>query len=60
MEMYKTSDPNRHELWREMRKYSINLAGSAPGMEEGVKQIFSRSISDIKLSYTEYYGDGDS
>ena len=25
-----------------------------------MKQIFSRSISDRKLSYTEYYGDGDS
>ena len=61
MEMYKTSDPDRYDLWRETPKCSINLAGSATAMEkEGMKQIFSRSISDRKLSYTEYYGDGDS
>ena len=61
MEMHKTSDPDRYELWRETPKCSINLVGSAPAMEkEGMKQIFSRSISDRKLSYTEYYGDGDS
>ena len=45
---------------RETPKCSINLAGSAPAMEEGMKQIFSRSISDRKPSYTEYYGNGDS
>ena len=28
--------------------------------KESMKQIFSRSISDRKLSYTEYHGDGDS
>ena len=61
MEMYKTSDPDRYELWRETHKCSINHAGSAPAMEkESVKQIFSRSISDRKLRYTEYYGDRDS
>ena len=60
MEMYKASGPGRYELWRETPKCSINLAGSATAMEEGMKQIFSRSISDRKLSYTEYYGDGDS
>ena len=61
MEMYKTSEPDRYELWRDTHKCSINHAGSAPAMEkEGVKQIFSRSISDRKLRYTEYYGDGDS
>ena len=59
MEMYKTSDTDRYELWRERQKCSINHAGSAPAMgEEGVKQIF-RSISDRKQRYTEYYGDGD-
>ena len=61
MEMYKISDPDRYELWREMHQCSINHASSAPAMEEeGVKQIFSRSISDRKLHYTEHYGDGDS
>ena len=54
MEMYKASGPDRYELWRETPKCSINLAGSAPAMEkEGMKQIFSRSISDRKLSYTD-------
>ena len=44
-----------------MHKCSINYADSAPAMEkEGVKQIFSRSISDRKLRYTGYYGGGDS
>ena len=56
MEMYKTSDPDRYELWSETHTCSINRAGSAPAMEEGVKQIFSKSISDRKLRYTEYYG----
>ena len=60
MEMYNASGPDRYELWRETPKCSINLAGSAPAMEERMKQIFSRSISDRKLSYTDYYGDEDS
>ena len=61
MEIYKTSDPVRYEIWSVAHKCSINHAGSSPAMEkEGVQQIYSRSISDRKLRYTEYYGDGDS
>ena len=58
MEMHETSDPDRYELWRGTHKCPTNHAGSGPAMEEGVKQIFSRSISNRKLRYTEYYGDG--
>ena len=60
MEIYKTSDTVRYEIWSVTHKCSINHAGASPAMEEGVHQIFNRSISDRKLRYTEYYGDGDS
>ena len=40
---------------------SMNYAGSAPMMEvEGANRIFGRSISNRKLRYLKYYGDGDS
>ena len=40
---------------------SMNYAGSAPMIEvEGAKRISGRSISNRKLRYLKYYGDGDS
>ena len=51
------------DLWYTMhqKSCSTNYAGSAPMMEvEGAKGIFGRSISNRKLRYLKYYGDGDS
>ena len=60
MEIFKYSDPARYELWKTDHKCSINHTGSAPAMEKAGEQIiFQRSITDRKLKYTEFYGDGD-
>ena len=61
MELYKDSDPERYELWNSEHKCSINHTGSAPAMEKaGAQLIFQHSITNRKLKYTEFYGDGDS
>ena len=39
---------------------NLNYRGSAPFMEViGAQRMFSRSISQNKLRYVNYYGDGD-
>ena len=61
MEPYKDSDPERYALWNSDHKCSINHTGSAPAMEKaGAQLIFQHSITDRKLKYTEFYGNGDS
>ena len=39
----------------------LNYSGSANGVEvASAKQMFQRSMSERKLRYADYYGDGDS
>lgn len=60
-EKRKTIDPVAYESWKASHCCKINHRGSAGSMEaEGAKHIFSRSIKNRNLRYTQFYGDGDS
>ena len=56
-------DTPENIAWRadHQSKCKANFRGSAPAMEpEGALRIFKRSVTNNKLRYTEYFGDGDS
>ena len=56
-------DTPENIAWRadHQSKCKANFCGSAPAMEpEGALRIFKRSVTNNKLRYTEYFGDGDS
>ena len=56
----KESSPEEYKIWKE-HKCPMNYSGSAANMEcLGTKRIFSRSVQNRKLRYTDFYGDGDS
>ena len=56
----KESNPYAFETWKSSHVYKLNYHGSAPGMELiGAQRMFSRSISQNKLIYVNYNGDGD-
>ena len=56
----KESNPNAFETWKSSHLCKLNYRGSAPGMELiGAQRMFCRSISQNKLRYINYYGDGD-
>ena len=56
---FKTSDPKRFNDLKLTHVWKINRIGTASNMEpEGAKRIWERSISENKLRYTEFYGDG--
>ena len=60
-EHLKDSNPEAYAAWRNSHICNFNYKGSAPGMEpEGAKRIFSRSIENQNLRYSEFLGDGDS
>ena len=56
----KERNPNAFETWKSSHLCKLSYRGSAPGMEViGAQKMFSRSISQNKLRYINYYGDGD-
>jgi hypothetical protein len=61
MDPKKKSEPLHFAEWRNVHKCAYDYKGSAGGMEPvGMKKIFERSITDRKLRYIKYLGDGDS
>ena len=56
------SDPARYETWKLSYNCNFNYAGSSPGTETaGATKIFSSSKEKHGLlSYTSFYGEGDS
>ena len=54
----KESNLNAFETWKSPHVCKLNYRVSAPGMEViGTQRMFSRSISQYKLRYVNYYGD---
>lgn len=50
-----------YKEWKKSHHCNLNHSGSAASMEpEGALRIFSRSIEEKGLRYTQYLGDGDS
>ena len=55
----KESNPNAFETWKSSHLCKLNYHGSAPGMKViGAQIMFSHLISQNKLRYVNYYGDG--
>ena len=60
-EKLRKTDSKAYEAWKSTHDCIINHVGSSGAMEcEGAKTMFERSVSEYKLRYTEFYGDGDS
>ena len=52
---------SQYRKWKKTHNCHLNHTGSAGSMEpEGAIRIFSRSVAERGLRYTEYLGDGDS
>ena len=60
-EPLKTIDPEKFKEWYESHHCKLNSTGSAGNMEvASAQRIFSRSVEQYGLRYTQFYGDGDS